>query len=198
LWRDDKGFGFVRPETGEKDFFIHVSAFKKGMNRRPQVGDLIHFETATDAPEQRRISHAEIDGVVYEKSGGGVRKSPPMIDPFLVKTLASIPILLSIYQVWKTANPIPLVSYIFMSSLTILYYGVDKKHALIDRWRIPEFYLHCLELMGGWPGALLAQSEFRHKTKKSRYQRVFWAIVIMHGIGWLAFLYFELFADRLR
>lgn len=197
LWRDDKGFGFVRPETGEKDFFIHISAFKKGTNRRPQVGDTVHYQTATDVPEQRRISHAEIEGAVYEKPGANLRKSQAVMHPFFLKTLASLPILLSFYQVWKTANPIPLVSYIFMSALTILYYGVDKKHALMDRWRIPEFYLHCLEFMGGWPGALLAQKEFRHKTKKSHYQRIFWAIVIFHGIGWLAFLYFELSTDSL-
>jgi uncharacterized membrane protein YsdA (DUF1294 family)/cold shock CspA family protein len=191
LWRDDKGFGFVRPETGDKDFFIHISAFKKGMIRRPQVGDIIHFQASPDAPEQRRIAHAEIEGVGSGQTDAGGRKSEARLHPIFLKTLAALPILLSFHLVWTTANPIPLVSYVFMSVLTVLYYGVDKKHALIDRWRVPEVYLHCFEMMGGWPGALLAQTEFHHKTRKSHYQHIFWGIVILHGLGWLLFLYAE-------
>lgn len=45
--------------------------------------------------------------------------------------------------------------------------------------------LHAVELLGGWPGALLAQQLLRHKTKKTSYQVVFWLIVLMHQIYWL-------------
>jgi uncharacterized membrane protein YsdA (DUF1294 family)/cold shock CspA family protein len=191
LWRDEKGFGFVRPETGDKDFFIHISAFRKSVNRRPQVGDVIHYMTATEAPEQRRISHAEIEGVDYSKPGRALWKAATGPYTAFLKAVASVPILLSFYLLWKTGNPLPAISYVLMSVLTILFYGLDKKHALIDRWRIPEVYLHCFELLGGWPGALLAQNEFHHKTRKSRYQRIFWAIVMLHGLAWVAFLYVQ-------
>jgi len=46
--------------------------------------------------------------------------------------------------------------------------------------RIPEFNLHLLELLGGWPGAFLAQRRLRHKCAKARYQIVFWLIVLLH------------------
>jgi len=197
LWRDDKGFGFVRPETGDKDFFIHITAFRRSVNRRPQVGDIIHYTTDTQAPEQRRISHAEIEGVDYSRPRTTPWKSATGMNVVFLKAFASLPFLLSFYLLWKTANPIPLVLYVLMSILTILYYGVDKKHSLIDRWRIPEVYLHCFELMGGWPGALLAQNEFHHKTKKSGYQRIFWAIVMLHGLAWFAFFYSRFQLDQL-
>ena len=45
--------------------------------------------------------------------------------------------------------------------------------------------LHEVEILGGWPGALLAQQLLRHKTKKTSYQVVFWLIVLMHQIYWV-------------
>ncbi|SJM91388.1 Cold-shock protein (fragment) [Crenothrix polyspora] len=50
-------------------------------------------------------------------------------------------------------------------------------------WRIPEKSLHTLELLGGWPGALLAQRTLRHKNRKPSYQVVFWLIVGLHVAG---------------
>jgi len=193
LWKDDKGFGFVRPETGEKDFFIHISALKKGMSRRPEVGDTVHFQPAieTDAVTRRRIAHAVIEGIEYDSAETATGQT--WFEDLLLKILVALPILLSSYLLWKTTNPIPLVSYLFMSALTILYYAADKHSALRDRWRVPEIYLHCFEVLGGWPGALLAQKEFRHKHKKTAYLRVFWGIVTLHGLCWLVFLYFDFF-----
>ena len=42
-WDDAKAFGFIKPEVGKKDVFIHISALK-GMSRRPIVGDTIFFQ----------------------------------------------------------------------------------------------------------------------------------------------------------
>ena len=47
-------------------------------------------------------------------------------------------------------------------------------------WRVKETSLHLLELLGGWPGALAGQHFFQHKTRKVRFQVVFWGIVV----GW--------------
>ncbi len=53
----------------------------------------------------------------------------------------------------------------------------DKRSARAQTWRTSEGTLHLLELLGGWPGAFLAQRWFRHKTIKVSYQAVFWLIV---------------------
>ena len=37
-----------------------------------------------------------------------------------------------------------------------------------------------LALLGGWPGAFLAQRYFRHKTQKVSFQIVSWLIVALH------------------
>jgi uncharacterized membrane protein YsdA (DUF1294 family)/cold shock CspA family protein len=191
-WRDGKGFGFVRPDTGGKDFFVHISAFGKGLKRRPRTGDIIHFSAADNDREnaaKRRIAQAYIEGVDYKPRRIGSAMGYTPIEILFNRILISLPLALSLYLIWERANPIPLVSYIFMSALTVLCYAADKKHAMIDSWRIPEPYLHLLELMGGWPGGLLAQNQFRHKVKKPAYQWIFWSIVVFHGILWFIALY---------
>jgi uncharacterized membrane protein YsdA (DUF1294 family) len=45
--------------------------------------------------------------------------------------------------------------------------------------------LHLVELLGGWPGALVAQQCFRHKTRKLSYQMVVWLIVAAHQLVWI-------------
>lgn len=59
----------------------------------------------------------------------------------------------------------------------------DKRSARAQTWRTPEGTLHLLELLGGWPGAFLAQRWFRHKTVKASYQAVFWLIVGLHQVA---------------
>jgi uncharacterized membrane protein YsdA (DUF1294 family) len=45
---------------------------------------------------------------------------------------------------------------------------------------VPERTLHVLAFCGGWPGALLGQRQFRHKTSKMSFLIVFWSLVMLH------------------
>jgi uncharacterized membrane protein YsdA (DUF1294 family) len=82
--------------------------------------------------------------------------------------------------------PIIAVVYGLMSLFTFLFYFIDKRAARLSRPRTSEATLHVLELLGGWPGALLAQRLIRHKNAKVGYQVVFWLIVAVHVAGWIA------------
>jgi uncharacterized membrane protein YsdA (DUF1294 family) len=70
------------------------------------------------------------------------------------------------------------------SALTYYFYWDDKRRARIGDWRIPEANLHFWAFIGGWPGAFIAQQQFRHKTKKISFQIVFWLVVVAHQILW--------------
>ena len=76
--------------------------------------------------------------------------------------------------------------YCMMSAVTFIAYALDKRAARRDQSRTPEVTLHLLELLGGWPGALLAQRLIRHKNAKVGYQIMFWLIVIIHVTAWIA------------
>jgi uncharacterized membrane protein YsdA (DUF1294 family) len=74
--------------------------------------------------------------------------------------------------------------YLLMSLVTGIVYGLDKRAARRGESRTSEATLHGLELLGGWPGAFLAQRLLRHKNAKLRYQIVFWMIVGLHLGAW--------------
>ena len=40
-----KGYGFVAPETGGKDIFVHISAVQKANLRTLTEGQVINFDT---------------------------------------------------------------------------------------------------------------------------------------------------------
>lgn len=79
----------------------------------------------------------------------------------------------------------PMAVYLLASVATFLLYRHDKQRARDKGWRVPERALHLGELLGGWPGALIAQQRFRHKTVKVRFRLVFFAIVALHQLLWL-------------
>lgn len=86
------------------------------------------------------------------------------------------------------ALPDPLLAaagaYAGMSVAALAVYARDKRAARRGGRRTPEATLHLLELLGGWPGALLAQRWLRHKNAKPGYQAAFWAIVALHLGAW--------------
>ncbi|NEO14852.1 MULTISPECIES: cold shock domain-containing protein [Moorena] len=61
-WKDDRGFGFIKPNDGGKDVFLHISALK-GASRRPKVGDRILYEQVTELDGKIRAARASIQGV---------------------------------------------------------------------------------------------------------------------------------------
>ena len=79
-----------------------------------------------------------------------------------------------------------------MSLACFVAYGWDKGRAANGSRRVPEQTLHILALFGGWPGALLGQRHFRHKTKKLSFLIVFWCVVVLHVavVGTAAYVFF--------
>ena len=78
--------------------------------------------------------------------------------------------------------------YATASVAALIAFAIDKRRARLDRRRIPERNLHMLELLGGWPGALVGIFVIRHKSRKFGFLAVTALIVILHATAWFFWL----------
>ena len=78
--------------------------------------------------------------------------------------------------------------FLLTSVLTLLIYGGDKMAAGKAWRRVPEFTLLAFGFVGGWPGAILGQQLFRHKTQKQPFKTWF-VITVILNIAVLGALY---------
>ncbi|MFJ2389433.1 DUF1294 domain-containing protein [Pseudomonas koreensis] len=116
-------------------------------------------------------------------SGGGIQHLKLKLAVLLI--VCALPLCGALSMWLRGISLVPLTAYGVVSVLTFFMYWADKRKARVDAWRTPENILHALELAGGWPGALLAQQVFRHKTRKVSFQILFWAIVALHQVFWI-------------
>lgn len=72
--------------------------------------------------------------------------------------------------------------YIGMSLFTFVVFAKDKYAAIKGKWRTPEIGLQLLSLFGGWPGALMARSWFRHKSQKQPFTAVLWLLIVFNVV----------------
>ncbi|NRA59606.1 MAG: DUF1294 domain-containing protein [Psychrobium sp.] len=81
-----------------------------------------------------------------------------------------------------------LLYYGLLSLVTFIVYAIDKRAAINGKFRTQENTLHLLSLLGGWPGALIAQNKLRHKTKKQPFKSIFYGTVLSNClIFWLIY-----------
>lgn len=73
-----------------------------------------------------------------------------------------------------------LLAYGTASGVLFIIYGIDKSRAQRQERRVPESYLQLIAVLCGWPGGLLAQQIFRHKTRKYSFLLAFWLAAIVN------------------
>ena len=75
--------------------------------------------------------------------------------------------------------------YLAASAACAVAYLVDKSAAEHGRRRVSERTLLGLGLVGGWPGAIVAQQVLRHKTGKKTFRRSFWLTVAVNVVAFV-------------
>lgn len=48
FYNDQKGFGFIAPDQGSQDVFVHATALERAGIRGLSEGDKVSFDTETD------------------------------------------------------------------------------------------------------------------------------------------------------
>ena len=87
-----------------------------------------------------------------------------------------------------------LIVYLLLANvIAFAMYGIDKRKAMKDQWRIPEKTLLLAALIGGSFGAFVGIQIFHHKTKHWKFILGVPACMILHvGLGVLYWWYFLL------
>ena len=169
-WHDDKGYGFITAPDGKSKIFVHVSAMKS-RSKRLAKNDTVLFDIEQDSKGRLNAVNVELTG----------------LKALSLTTLFGGTFLVFVYGATLLLGGsvlfIPL--YLVMSILTYKAYASDKRAAEHGNWRTPESQLHAMALAGGWPGALLAQSQLRHKSKKQPFKTILWLTIFINIAGFI-------------
>lgn len=179
-WDDEKAFGFIVPNVGGDHVFIHKSAFSN-RQRTPQINDIITFSITKDKQGRYCADEATFSGEKLKK------KQAKSVSKFTIYfSVIFLVIMMTALVIGRV--PINLVLlYLGSSIFTFIVYASDKSKAKRGVWRTPESTLHLLALVGGWPGAAIAQQILRHKSQKKEFRVMFWLTVIVNliALAWL-------------
>ena len=182
-WNDDKGFGFVEPNGGGDRAFVHIKEFKP-RSRRPVNGEVIVYELTRDKTKRLnatniRYSRGSSNAKKTNNAKTRTKRGSVLTTLFLIGLNASVFI-----------GQLPMIVaglYLVMSVIAFVAYGLDKSAAKKGSWRTQENTLHLFSLLGGWPGAYLAQRQFRHKSSKESFRQLFRITVVLNlmALIWL-------------
>ena len=182
-WNDDKGFGFIAPNGGGSTIFVHINAFSRLHGHRPTGGDLVNYEIQRDARGRSEAVNVALVGdrklvarAVPATSGIGAKV-------LIVTFFAFVAVMVAKGKL----HYLILIAYIMTSCAAYLIYAFDKAAAIQGSWRTQESTLHIVSLLGGWPGAFLAQRKLHHKTRKHSFLAIYWITVALNcaGLGWV-------------
>ena len=173
-WKDDRGFGFITPIRGGQQVFVHIKAFTN-QHRRPLGNEFVTYETVCDDTGRLRAEHVDFMGDDSISAAEGWTTALTIALLFLI----FVGMLVFIGQL----PFVVLALYVVVSVLSFLVYRHDKAAARQNQRRTGEGTLILLGLLGGWPGAFVAQKFFHHKTKKRSFQIAFWVTVLLNCFG---------------
>lgn len=196
-WQDDKGFGFIETAAGESVFF-HVSAFKA--QRRPEIGEQVVFIVGPD--NQGRLQAKDVQELSFvqqkmaqknhqirqrnhKRSAQAEFEAGQKKRLFLGIGFYGVLILL---VVMNKLNWLVLAWYVVLGVITYAMYAKDKAAAQSGAWRTPESTLHLLSALGGWVGAMVAQTYLRHKSQKPEFRVAYYLTVVINMAGLLFIL----------
>lgn len=172
-WKDEQGFGFITPHGGGPEVFVHIKSIGGGAVR-PVGNEVVTYDLSVNGRGQSR---AENVAFVDARS---TRPRAPRTGTRPLLAAGALLVMICFAVVLGRLPFLVLALYLGASAATFVAYALDKSAARHERRRISENTLHLLAVIGGWPGALLAQLLLRHKSSKESFRALFWVTVVLN------------------
>ena len=182
-WNDDRGFGFITPTQGGQEIFVHIKAFR-GRGFRPKVGQAVTFEVELNPEGKKRAKAVEPLRPARTPSSPGRTGSAQWGTATYFVIPAFLLLYVAVAVLWRVPGWVAGV-YLGASLLAFVLYAADKSAAQAEGWRVAESTLLLVGLVGGWPGAIVAQQTLRHKSSKRSFRDAFWGSVAINVLGFL-------------
>lgn len=179
-WNQKKGFGFIKPDKSGRDIFMHITAIKQ-REYVPETGQKVRYSLGKDQDGRVRAVNVFFPSIpAVQKTSVRKPKGRTKVkrNRFLITTAIVFLLAVIIASLLGYLSSLIAFLYCLMSLITFFIYRIDKQAAQLDIWRTKEATLQSLSLFGGWPGALAGQQIFKHKSKKIKFQLVFYFTVI--------------------
>ncbi len=180
-WRDEERAGYIKVKSIKARVFFPQSAFVF-RDKRPAKHQQVSFVlgrrrgewVATRViPQGYELGWADRESTPSGTVLGGGFSETLLGSAFILLYLAAVSFI-----------SLPLASaYLLASCLLLILYRTDKRSAQNGRTRVPDFVLHLLAVLGGWPGGLLAQMRYQHHTANIGFVRAFWFSVALNAVG---------------
>ena len=177
-WNDERGFGFIEPTAGGQEIFVHIKAFPSGFTR-PVPNLKVTFEVELGPRGKKRAKNILLVRTARPSSNSAFKPARRWNKVSVFALVSFALVFLAVTLTWRTTSLFA-VDYALASFACFLFYSHDKNAAQAGEWRTSEGTLLMLGLLGGWPGAIVAQQMFRHKTSKTEFQLAFWVTVILN------------------
>lgn len=131
FWNEEKGFGFVLPDSDKNQIFIHISDFKNKA-RRPKLNDTVRYIVSTDKQGRACGKSVLLTGEQETKKNGGKNS--------IFTYIIVVPLILFAGGTLYTDRmPVALLFLYFTLSLTIFsVYAIGQSILLTKEQRIQK------------------------------------------------------------
>jgi len=149
-------------------------------SKRPALNTTVTYELARDdrgRPQARQIRYSSTSRPPVTRQAPA--SSSTQLTLAIVGASAFLIVVTALVVIGRAVWWV-LPWYLVLSAVTFVLYGWDKVSAEGGHWRTQESTLNGLALLGGWPGAWIAQHAWRHKSRKESFLAAFWVAVVMN------------------
>jgi cold shock CspA family protein/uncharacterized membrane protein YsdA (DUF1294 family) len=146
-WNEERAFGFIEPEQGGQEIFLHITAFPP-RSGRPQLHQRVSFEVELNRDGKKRAKKVQFVQAPRSTKVQVHRGTPAWGGASLFAVPLFVALYLAVAMIWHVPKEVA-IGYTALSIVCFIAYAADKSAARSGGWRTKEDTLLIIGLVGG-------------------------------------------------